>query len=41
MRVPVVEYVNAVGGEGNMPETWARKRFPIALWDELEGKGLL
>ena len=32
---PAMTYVNAIGGEGNMPKVWAKKRFPQALWNEL------
>ena len=34
---PPMRYVNAIGGEGTMPGTWARHRFPEWMLDELEG----
>lgn len=36
-RIPPLRYVNAIGGEGTMPGTWARHRFPTWMLDELEG----
>ena len=34
-RQPPVRYVNAVGGEGTMPGTWALHRFPQWMREEL------
>lgn len=36
-QTPPMRYVNAIGGEGTMPGTWARHRFPTWMLDELEG----
>lgn len=36
-RTPPMRYVNAIGGEGTMPGTWARHRFPTWMLEELEG----
>lgn len=38
---PPLHYVNAVGGEGNKPGQFDRKKFSDALWRELERKGLV
>lgn len=40
-KLPPVHYVNAIGGEGNMPGTWAYKRFPGWLVKELQNKGFM
>ena len=37
-RRPPVSYVNAIGGEGNMPKVWARKRFTDAMWNDLRAR---
>lgn len=41
MKTPPLEYVNAIGGEGNMPQVWAVQRMPKWMRDELNAKGLL
>jgi len=38
---PPLHYVNAVGGEGNHPHIWAKKRFPAWMWSELTAHGLI
>lgn len=38
---PPLHYVNAVGGEGNQPGQFDRKKFPPELWRELESKRLV
>lgn len=38
---PVLRYVNGVGGEGNNPGTWDRRKFPAALWAELSERGMV
>lgn len=38
-RVPPLSYINAVGGEGNHPHIWAKKRFPVAIWSHLKALG--
>jgi len=38
---PPVKYINAIGGEGHMPDTWAWKYFPHWMTSELQGKGLI
>ena len=35
MKPPLMKYVNSIGGEGNHPHVWAKKRFPSALWNEM------
>lgn len=37
----VLNYVNAIGGEGTKPGEYDRRKFPPALWAELEAKGLV
>lgn len=38
---PPLSYINAVGGEGNNPGAWDRKKFPSWMWSELNGRGLV
>jgi hypothetical protein len=38
-EVPPMEYVNAIGGEGNKPRVWDRVKFPLDLWTELAELG--
>lgn len=38
---PPVTYINAIGGEGNMPDVWALKRFPGWMRVDLEARGWL
>ena len=38
---PPLHYVNAVGGEGNKPGEFDRRKFPPELWRELAAKGLV
>lgn len=35
MIQPPVHYINSIGGEGNHPHIYARKRFPDWMWREL------
>lgn len=41
VRVPALTYVNAVGGQGKKPGAWDRAKFPAALWERLQTRGLL
>lgn len=41
MKQHPVHYVNAKGGEGTMPDMWARKRFPDWMWKELVAMQLI
>lgn len=38
---PLIDYVNAIGGEGRNPSQYDRRKFPPMLWDELAGKGFV
>jgi hypothetical protein len=38
---PPLSYVNAVGGEGQNPGEWDRKKIGPGLWGELSGRGLV
>lgn len=40
-KQPPMTYINAIGGMGNMPNTWAWKYFPPWMSVELKAKGLL
>lgn len=41
LKHPALHYVNAIGGEGNMPDTWSLLRFPQPMIVELQARGLL
>jgi hypothetical protein len=41
VSTPVLQYVNAIGGEGKKPGQWDRRKFPKHVWDELTAEGLL
>jgi hypothetical protein len=36
-----LRYINAIGGEGTMPNVYARKRFHPDMWAELEREGFV
>jgi hypothetical protein len=38
---PPLSYVNAIGGEGQNPGEWDRKKIGPGLWGELAGRGLV
>ncbi len=40
-KQPPLRYVNAIGGEGNKPKRYDRKKFPTELWDELSAKRMV
>lgn len=38
---PLIEYVNAIGGQGNKPGEYDHKKIPAELWSDLAEKGLV
>lgn len=40
-ETPPLHYINAVGGEGNHPHIWAKKRFPPGIWNILRAGNMV
>jgi len=41
VKKPLLNYVNAVGGEGSKPGVFDKRKFPPGIWAQLEGRGVV